>query len=38
MSSGDSVDPGGTELGSKEARTPASDNTLTMQLIFFLCQ
>ena len=35
MSFGDSVDPGGMQLGSKEARTLAGENTLTMQLFFF---
>ena len=35
MSFGDSVDPSGMELGSKEARTLAHDNTLVMHLIFF---
>ena len=40
MSFGDSVDPGGMQLGSKEARTLAGENTLTMQLFFFFfkCQ
>ena len=35
MSFGESVDPGGMELGSKEVRTLAGGNTLMMQLFFF---
>ena len=35
MSFGESVDPGGMELGSKEVRTLAGGTTLMMQLFFF---